>query len=302
MKKILLSTLLLIILSWPALLVAGDNPLISKAPDKKPVTPVKYPALLQGVLRKIAPLQHRLSNLLVKLIREIKTTHSKRALFIIVFVSLIYGMLHALGPGHGKTLTFSYFLSKKANISKGIIAGNLIAFFHAISALIVVLTLYFIVKKTFLTSFEDLRRITQVISYVLIILIGLFLLMKSLVDLSKKKSLQKDSITYEQVNMKSMLPIVLAIGMIPCPGAVIILLFSISMGVLNIGIMLTLIMALGMAVTISSVGVLTIITKQGVLKFVFRQSKMRNIFQVTSGIIGSLLILSFGTFLLLGSI
>ncbi|MBA7658347.1 hypothetical protein ES703_66297 [subsurface metagenome] len=113
MKKILLLIPLLIILSWPALLVAGDNPLISKEPDKKSVTPVKYPALLQGVLRKIAPLQHRLSNRLVKLIREIKTTHSKRALFIIVFVSLIYGMIHALGPGHGKTLTFSYFLSKK---------------------------------------------------------------------------------------------------------------------------------------------------------------------------------------------
>ncbi|MBA7658346.1 hypothetical protein ES703_66296 [subsurface metagenome] len=191
---------------------------------------------------------------------------------------------------------------KKANISQGIIVGNLIAFLHAISALIIVVTLYFIVKKAFLTSFEDLRRIIRVISYTLIILIGLFLLLKTLVDLSKKKSLQKNSIIYEQVNMKSMLPLVLAIGMIPCPGAVIILLFSISMGVLKIGIMLTLIMALGMAVTISAVGVLTIITKQGVLRFVFRQSKVRNIFQVTSGILGSLLILFFGTFLLLGSI
>jgi ABC-type nickel/cobalt efflux system permease component RcnA len=97
------------------------------------------------------------------------------------------------------------------------------------------------------------------------------------------------------------LPII-AVGMIPCPGAVIILLFSISMDVLKIGIILALIMALGMAVTISSVGVLTIIVKQGVLKFVSGRNRVGDIFQAATGIIGSLLILLLGAFLFIGSI
>lgn len=303
MNRILVAlTVLVLIFALHSTLLAGDNPLISKEPDKKVVKSIRYPAPVQKLLNKIVPLQHRLNRQMVRLTREIKDTHSKKAFFIIVLISFIYGTIHALGPGHGKTITFSYFLLKKANIKKGILLGNLIAFLHVGSALIIVLILYLIVKRAYLTSFEDLSRIIKLISYALIALIGLFLLIKTFVDLRRKKGRQEDGISHDQTDTRNMIPVAVAVGMIPCPGAVIILLFSISMDVLKIGIILALIMALGMAVTISSVGVLTIITKRGVLKFVSGRNRVRDVFQAAVEITGSLLILLLGAFLFIGSI
>lgn len=302
MNKIFILTSLILVFSFQPVLFARDNPFISKEPDEGIVRSVQPPAFIQKVLIKITPLQHKLSRRLTQLTREIKDTHSKRALVVVIFISFLYGLIHALGPGHGKTITFSYFLARQANIKKGIIVGNLIAFLHVVSASIIVLILYLIVKKMYLSTFEDLSRTIKLMSYALIALIGLFLLIATFIDLRKRKSFGESNISYNQRDTKDIIPVAFAVGMVPCPGAVIILLFSISMDVLEIGIILIFIMALGMAVTISSVGILTIITKQSVLRFISGKGKMRNIFQATTRIIGSLLILFLGTLLFIGSI
>jgi len=85
--------------------------------------------------------------------------------------------------------------------------------------------------------------------------------------------------------------------LIPCTGAVIVLLFSISMGILGIGIISTLCMALGMATTISLVGVSTILAKKGVTKFIINRPKVNMILQTTLSIIGALLLTLLGILL-----
>lgn len=294
-----ITKLTILIFVFATVLLAADNPFVSEKPSKKLAESIQYPVFVQKILSKIAPIQHKLTKRLTKLTLELKNKKSKKTFFIIIFISFIYGMIHALGPGHGKTITFFYFLSKQAEIKKGIIAGNLIAFLHAGSAIIIVLTLYLIIRQSYLTAFEDLGRIIKLISYALIALIGLFLSIRAFVRLKKEKTLQGDSITYNPADSKSILPIAIAIGIVPCPGAVIILLFSIAMGVLKIGIILTFFMALGMAITISSVGVMTIFTRQGVLKLVSSKNKLRNILQMIIEITSSLLILFLGVILFL---
>ena len=303
-KKLILISLILGFIFQPVLF-AGDNPFVSADPDKKAVKVVRYPGFVQKIMIKIVPLQQKLNSKLAKLTYEIKKTGSKKAFFIIIFISFFYGIIHALGPGHGKTITFSYFLSKQADIKKGIIVGSLIAFLHVFSALIIVLILYLIVQQAYLISFENLSRTIKLISYALIALIGLFLLIKAFIDLGKfidlrkrkKNSVSEEDIAYSKINTKNIIPIAFAIGMIPCPGAVIILLFSISMDVLKIGIISTFSMAVGMAVTISLVGILTIVSKRGVLKFIAGKSKVRDVFQVSTQIFGSLFILFLGIIL-----
>ena len=303
MNRILTWTILVgVVFTFQSPLFAGDNPLISKEPQKKRVISIQYPVFIQKILSKIVPLQRKLNAKLIKLTREIKNTHSKKSLFIVVFISFIYGMIHALGPGHGKTITWSYFLSKQANIKKGILVGNAIAFLHAGSALIIVFIFQFIVKQAHLTAFEDVSRTIRLISYAFIALIGLFLLIRTWLDLRRKKDHPENSLSYDDAKPENMIPVAIAVGLIPCPGAVIILLFSSSMGVLKLGVLLTLIMAAGMGVTISSVGVLTIVTKRGVLKFISERSKARTVFQAATAIVGSGFILLLGLLLFMGSL
>ncbi|MCK4420665.1 hypothetical protein KAW18_05650 [candidate division WOR-3 bacterium] len=301
MKKIILLTILLSLLTAKSAVFAQDNPFISKKPDKRIEKSIQYPHFMQKILKKISVLQHRLNQRLSELAKEIKEKNSKKSIFIIILITFIYGMIHAIGPGHGKTITFSYFLSERADIKKGIIVGSFIGFLHAGSALIIVLILYFIIKQSFLRSFEDLSRIIKLVSYGLIMLIGLFLLVKALINLRRQRN-SKEKNGYNALNTKSIIPFSIAVGIVPCPGAMIILLFSLSLGILSIGIISTFFMALGMATTISLVGILTIVTKQRILRFVSEKSKNRAIFQTGISIIGSSLILFLGILLLAGTI
>lgn len=95
-----------------------------------------------------------------------------------------------------------------------------------------------------------------------------------------------------------MLPLALAVGMVPCPGVVIVMLFALSFNLLAVGLMMSLIMALGMAATISLAGVLTILGKEGFLRGLTRKERAQRILQKSLSILGSLLIIAFGSLLL----
>lgn len=296
-KHSVIIIILIAVLAAQSLLFAQDNPFISKKPEKSVEKRIQYPNFIQTFMRQISVLQHKINQKIIELSKQIKEKKSPKSILIILFITFIYGMVHALGPGHGKTVTFSYFLSERAEVKKGIMVGTLIGFLHAGSALILVLILYFIIQQSFLRPIEDLSRIIKLISYALITAIGLFLLLKATIALWRKEKNAGKSTYENSVTTKGIIPFAIAVGMIPCTGAVIVLLFSISMGILGIGIISTLCMASGMATTISLVGVSTILAKKGVTKFIINRPKMNTILQTTLSIIGALLLTLLGILL-----
>jgi len=295
MKKHSIIIIIIAVLVTQSFLFAQDNPFISKKPHEKIEKTTQYPGFINKFMKHISVLQRRLNQKIAELSKELKEKKSAKPILIILFITFIYGMVHALGPGHGKTVTFSYFLSERAQVKKGIVVGTLIGFLHAGSALILVLVLYFIIQQSFLRPLEDLSRIIKLISYSLITLIGLFLLSKTIIGLRKEKRAEK-RINDSSVT-KSIIPFAIAVGIIPCTGAVIVLLFSISMGILGIGIVSTFCMALGMSTTISLVGVSTILAKKGVTRFLINRTKASSILQTALSIIGALLLTLLGILL-----
>jgi len=281
-------------------LIAQDNPFLSKGKStserEERKKTLRYPRFAQKLIGKIALIQRSLNKRLTELTKKIKETKSAKLLFFIIFITFIYGAVHALGPGHGKTLTFSYFLSEETNIKKGIIVGCIIGFLHAFSALSLVLILYFTIKKAYLHNIESMSRTIKIISYSLIAGIGLFLLIKNIYDIKMRKNIKDKKIEPFQ----SAIPFSFAVGLIPCTGATIVLLFSLSLGVLKIGIISTIFMALGMATTISSVGILTILAKNNFKKILLKRSKLSFIIQRIFSFGGAFLIFFMGVILLLG--
>ena len=297
MKKHSIIIIIIAVLVAQSLLFAQANPFISKKTQEKIGKTTQYPDFVNKFLKHISILQRRLNQKITELSKEIKEKKSTRPILIILFITYIYGMVHALGPGHGKTVTFSYFLSERAQVKKGIVVGTIIGFLHAGSALILVLVLYFIIQQSFLRPIEDLSRIIKLISYGLITLVGLFLLSKAIISLIKKRKRERKSIYNNIETTKSIIPFAIAVGIIPCTGAIIVLLFSISMGILVIGVISTLCMALGMATTISLVGVSTILAKKGVIRFLINRTKVSSILQTALSIIGALLLTLLGILL-----
>ncbi len=280
--------------------MAQDNPFLSKGKTtsrrEAGRKTLHYPRFAQKIIGKIALVQRSLNKHLAELTKKIKETKSTKILFLIILITFIYGAVHALGPGHGKTLTFSYFLSEETNIKKGITVGCIIGFLHATSALVLVLILYFTIKKAYLNNIESMSRTIKIISYSLIAGIGLFLLIKNIYNTNRKKNIKGEGIKPFQ----SAIPFSLAVGLIPCTGATIVLLFSLSLGVLKIGIISTFFMALGMAVTISSVGILTVLAKDNFKKILLKRSKLGFLIQRIFSVGGAFLIFALGVTLMLG--
>jgi ABC-type nickel/cobalt efflux system permease component RcnA len=97
------------------------------------------------------------------------------------------------------------------------------------------------------------------------------------------------------------IPLLAAVGMIPCPGSVVMLTFCISIVCVGVGLLSVLFIALGMAVTISAVGVVAISARQVILKMVLGRVAVWNVVLLTTEFLGYSLIAILGLILLIGT-
>ncbi len=301
-KKAILALLLLFLLGIYCGFTQG-NPFLDSGPkEKRSVQPLKYPGFFQRFMVKLNDIQRDLHEKMSRLTEMTREDNDLSVLFLLIGISFIYGMIHALGPGHGKFIATSYFLSRQVTLVKGLAMGSLIAILHAGSAITLVLIIYLIIRGSYLSSLENISRIIRVVSFALIMLIGIYLVVTSIYKSRGPRFPINKNDDNENRENKNIFSVALAVGIVPCPGAVLILLFSLSMGILAIGVLLTLVMAAGMAVTISAVASLAILTRQGLTRIVPANSKAAWILQFGLRLSGSLLVFFIGLFLLLGSL
>ncbi|MGA1939600.1 nickel/cobalt transporter [Arcobacter sp. YIC-310] len=169
--------------------------------------------------------------------------------FSILFVSFVYGLVHALGPGHGKMVIASYFLAKEAKIKEAFKAGFLTSVIHTISALLITGVLYFFFQRAVTKYFQEINANMYKVSAVFIILIALYLLYEALKDRNEEEKLQR-------LKSKNLLAVSLSIGIVPCPGVMTIVLFSMILGYINLGVLSAVTMSIGMGITISLAAIL----------------------------------------------
>jgi len=257
------------------------------------LSPVGY------ILYRIKRLQGKLNSRMAGLFNDMKEGRTSHALFLILLFSFLYGALHAAGPGHGKAMIGSYFLSRSSRITEGILAGSIISAVHALSTLIVIGLLYFVMRRAFLSSFETMSRNIQVGSAVLIIAIGVYLLFSAIHEQFIRKNHEESMVPEKEICKKNLFLVCISIGIIPCPGATIILLFAINKGILPAGILSVIAMSIGMAMTISVVAVMIILTKRHVAKFTETKGRFSRVFEISMQLLGSLFIIILGIFLLI---
>ena len=193
--------------------------------------------------------------------RQIRETGSLAAVLTVSFVAFVYGVLHAVGPGHGKLVVSAFFLGREARIIKGVIMGGLVSVLQSFSAIAIVLVLVFILGRG---GFDVVQQSAwvEVASYGLIVLIGLYLIYAAVTGRHLGHHHAEPGHDDRHVHRG----VVLAAGLTPCASAIIIMLFALANGVLAIGIAATLVMALGMSVTVSLVGISTIAARRTLLR------------------------------------
>ena len=192
--------------------------------------------------------------------------------------SFIYGVLHALGPGHGKIVIATWLATHPSKLKSSIgltLASSLLQGSVAIALVVVVLSLLQLpARQLHMSSFWLEKG-----SYALVGVLGVILCWRALKKL--RVLLQKPTFkaftphhvhdehcgcghqhlpTQEQLqngdDWRARLMIVLSMGMRPCSGAIMVLLFSKVIGVFGWGMLSALAMAAGTSLTISSLALL----------------------------------------------
>jgi ABC-type nickel/cobalt efflux system permease component RcnA len=192
---------------------------------------------------------------------EVKANPMGSGFWSFLLLCMLYGMAHALGPGHGKSVVMSFFLGRRATWKQGVSMSLLITFTHVISAVLVVMILLKASGSVF-AAFEGKRFSMESISYVLLMIIGVFLLVLSIKHLLSHKP-ETDT---PKATRKEILSTAFITGMIPCPATATILLFTSVRGMVWLGLLGSLFIFAGMAITTSAFALLSIFGKDSVLR------------------------------------
>ncbi len=194
------------------------------------------------------------------------------ALLMLLVVSFIYGMVHALGPGHGKSLAFSYFMANKSSYTKAFFISQASAFVHIIGALILVVFSIFILESILNNFVNDSVEILTKVSAVLIMVLAVYILSNKIRNKScscssccsshapiEKKSEStsvwstqkpKNTTSLKPNFMKQDLYFVLTSGLIPCPGTVVLFIYAFVLKTYFAVFLASIAISLGMGVII----------------------------------------------------
>lgn len=196
----------------------------------------------------------------------------------LLWFSVVYGVLHALGPGHGKVVITTWLATHPAKLKSSIgltLAASLLQGLVAIGLVVIVLwVLALPARQLHLSSFWLEKG-----SYALVGLLGVIICLRALKRLyallraptfasfsSHHQHSSRCGCGHQHVpaagklednaRWRDRLLIILSMGMRPCSGAIMVLLFSKVMGVFAWGVASALAMAAGTSLTISSLALL----------------------------------------------
>ncbi len=256
------------------------------------------------VANAMAPVQRTLNESLAAMTRSLQGSRSIGGLLFVALISFLYGMFHAAGPGHGKTIVSSYFLANNAKLRHSVAIGYLIAAVHSLAALAVVLVLYYLIRGLFSAGIEQANHLIQLVTFAVIAVLGGFMLVGRIRGGAHHHHIHAAHPDGAPgVTMKSLVGIAVPAGVIPCPGAVAVILFALSLHMLGVSVLSVVSISIGMGVTISLTGALVILAKQGAMKALAdghedRGSRARKVIEI----IGAALLFLFGLVFFLAQI
>jgi nickel/cobalt transporter (NicO) family protein len=212
------------------------------------------------------------------------------ALWALLFLSFVYGFLHALGPGHRKTVLLGYFVGEETRLLSGLIAGMLLAAVHAGSAIILVGGLAWIAAKSLMLSVNQAQTILLPLSYAVIVMLGLWMLIHGIRDFRHH---------HRHTHHNGGLWGIILSGVVPCPGASAIMIFALASNAFLVGTFAVLAMSLGIGLLLAGIGIAGILFRSGIARLLENEERGRTV-ELVLHTAGGLFIAGMGLLLLLG--
>ena len=312
---LLVALLTLLTVAAPARAQLTGAPANGEAAESEAAPPSLFGRIAGGFMTLQSEVNRAINHRLVAIKRE----HSPTALLLGLAIAFAYGVFHAVGPGHGKAVLLSYFLSQDAKISRGVWMGAQIAFFHVVSAIGIVVVVHLILQQAFGGPVDELDFL-KIASYGAITLIGAAMLRGAFRRLRQAGNGHDHAGHHHDHDAPGHVHdetcghvspvqawregglLSVAVGLIPCSGAVLILVYCLANGLLLSGVLMAGAIAVGMAITLSVIGIAAIFGRQRALATAERRGRSGGRPRAALGLIGPALITLFGAAMLVGSL
>lgn len=178
---------------------------------------------------------------------SLKATGDVSGLPSLMAAGFLFGIVHALMPGHGKSVLVSYHAGTRGRFIDGIVTGSLLALTHIGLAVVLVLAGVAVISRS--VAAAGRAPAFEVASAALIVAVGLYLLYRALMHANHEHTRDGRSLA-------------VAAGFIPCPLTTFVLFYAIAHDKLIMGFAAVGGMLAGVAVTISTFALAAIFARE----------------------------------------
>jgi nickel/cobalt transporter (NicO) family protein len=229
----------------------------------------------------------------------------------LIGLSFLYGVFHAAGPGHGKLIIATYLATHESRLKRGIALAIWSALAQGVTAVIAVEATVAILGLSLADATKTALQLERV-SYALVALLGMLLMIAAARRLWSghhhhaehdhdnhhgHAHMPSPSDIPDEITLRQMLSIILSIGIRPCSGAVLVLIFAYILHLRWTGISAVLAMSIGTAITVAGLAALSVYARQVALRLSSLipegSARMGALFNIAS-LLGGLILLLLG--------
>ncbi len=254
----------------------------------------QWPTLLVFIIEA----QQHFHKLLTVHVRQVKADPVAHG-GTLALLSLAYGVFHAAGPGHGKAVLVTYLSTQKENIRRGVVISFLAALLQSLVAVVVIVLVAQLLELPFRNVNEVGLQVEQS-SYLLVMLVGAYLAFRALWQWRKLLPKQKPHsesqaehdhshhhsegdpcchhavVPEQKLSIWQTATLVFSMGMRPCSGAIVVLIYAQLVGVFWFGVLSVVLMGLGTGTMVALLAVLSVLAREWVTKYFGHQLSEHN--------------------------
>lgn len=269
-------------------------------------------------------------------LRKVRTDRPFAAAWTLMLLSFGYGIFHAAGPGHGKTVISAWLLATENELKRGIFIAFLSSIIQSLVAIALVSVLLLIVESAGSTA-KDMAGFLESASYAMIAAMGLYLIWTALRPHAGHghghHAHDHDHHHHEhdhdhhhghdhhvhdencghahvaepvqvrgQWSLAKAFSLAFAVGIRPCTGAILVLILANALGIYWAGVASTLVMAVGTFLTVSTIATIAVYSKKLAMRLAARDDKWLGWLAFALRVGGGVAIACVGTLLFLGSL
>lgn len=232
--------------------------------------------LSHWLLYQLSSLQAMLNKAAVAKLSQLEANYNQQLLRPLLILAFVYGAIHAMGPGHGKTIIGNWVLAQQPKWQKLVLVTMGATLMHAFGAVAIIGAVVVAAGRYLPGSMNSAEVWLNLAAGVILIILGV----RQLWQTSTTTKLQQESL---QRDANPWL-VMAAIGIVPCPLSAVMFMYCLAAKLPGTGLLLVTAFALGMGVALTVTASVVLVLKHKLNPMLASDSHNRSLLNAVSAV------------------